>query len=183
MNLYGFEKAWFAIQVRPKYEFLTSTILRSKGYEEFVPFYVSTRRWSDRSKKLNVPLFTGYVFCRFSSHVCAQIITTPGVIRIVGIGNKIMAIEDAEIEAIRKAVNSGKAVEPYAYLTLGDRVCVKEGAMAGVQGILIRYSNRHQLVLSVDLIQGSMAMEIDARSVVRIDPAKCAAGSQLCAAN
>jgi transcription antitermination factor NusG len=183
MNLNGFENAWFAIQVRPKYEFLTSTILRSKGYEEFVPSYVSIRRWSDRSKKLNVPLFTGYVFCRFNEHACAQVITTPGVIRIVGTGSRIMAIEDAEIEAIRTAVNSGKPVEPCAYLAVGDRVCVTEGAMAGIQGILVRYSNRHQLILSVELIHGSMAIEIDARSAVKIDPPKSTAGSQLSAAH
>jgi transcription antitermination factor NusG len=179
MNFSECDKAWFAIQVRPKYEFITSTILRAKGYEELVPAYQSTRQWSDRRKKISVPIFTGYVFCRFNSQICVQILTTPGVIRIVGVGNRIVQIEDSEIEAIKMAVKSG-ALSSIPYINVGDRVIVNQGPMAGVQGILLRYSNRHQLVLSVDIIQGSVAMEIDAKAVTRIEPAAPAtAGRQV----
>jgi transcription antitermination factor NusG len=179
MNFSECDKAWFAIQVRPKYEFITSTILRAKGYEELVPAYQSTRQWSDRRKKIIVPIFTGYVFCRFNSQICVQILTTPGVIRIVGVGNRIVQIEDSEIEAIKMAVKSGEALFSIPYLNVGDRVMVNQGPMAGVQGILLRYSNRHQLVLSVDIIQGSVAMEIDAGAVTRIEPAAIAPAVRL----
>jgi transcription antitermination factor NusG len=168
MDLREHKQGWFAIQVRPKYEFTTATMLRNKGYEEYVPSYRSLRQWSDRKKEITAPLFTGYVFCRFDAEVCAPVITTPGVIRIVGTANRVVQIEDSEIEAIRMAVASGRSVSPAPYINIGDRVCIKEGPMAGCQGILVRCNNRHRFILSVDLVQSSVAVEIDESDVVKV---------------
>src|SRR5215471_17879374 len=81
------ERGWFAVQVRPRYEKATARALRNKGYEEFLPLYTSPRRWTDRLKHIELPLFPGYVFCRFDLQVVPRIVTTAGVVRIVGMGN------------------------------------------------------------------------------------------------
>jgi transcription termination/antitermination protein NusG len=169
MDLKECSKGWFAVQVRPKYEFITATILRNKGYEEFVPSYRSVRQWSDRRKEITAPLFPGYVFCRFNAEICAPVVTTPGVIRILGTANRSAQIEDSEIEAIQMAVASGLNLLPFPYINVGDRVCIKEGPMAGLQGILIRCNNRHRFILSVDLIQNSLAVEIDESEIVKMN--------------
>src|SRR6185312_16933212 len=108
MNLQEFDTCWFALQVRPRYERLTATILRDKGYEEFVPMSRVTRQWSDRRKEIEVPLFPGYVFCRFNIAVQAPILSTIGAIRLVGNGKEPIAICNKEIEDIQVIVRSGK---------------------------------------------------------------------------
>src|ERR1700760_4448993 len=112
MDLNCLGKGWFAIQVRPRYEFVTSKHLRNKGYEEFVPVYSEKRKWSDREKKIDMPLFTGYVFCRLDPEVRSPIVTTPGVIRIVGNSKGIARIDDAEIAVIQAAIRAGVKARP-----------------------------------------------------------------------
>jgi transcription antitermination factor NusG len=108
-DLSCFDQRWFALQVRPKYELFVENVLHSKGFEGFALTYKSTRQWSDRKKIIVLPLFPGYVFCRFNVDIKTPILSTPGIIRIVG-GNS--SIDDSEIEAIRSVVAKRIALSP-----------------------------------------------------------------------
>jgi transcription antitermination factor NusG len=152
---------WYAVQVRYQNELRTARFLREKGYEEFVPFYRTRRQWSDRVKEMDVPLFPGYVFCRFDAQRWLPVKTTMGVVSIVGIGNIPAAIEEPEIEAIRAVMRGGIAAEPWPFLREGQRVRVCAGAMRGHEGVLLSLKNQTRLVLSVSLLQRSVAIEID----------------------
>jgi transcriptional antiterminator RfaH len=166
MDLARFDECWFAIQVRPHREFLAARILHNKGLEEFLPTYKVKRQWSDRRKEIELPLFPGYIFCRFSSRITAPVLTTPGVIRIVGIN---AAIPDAEIKAIQAIVSLRIPAAPCSYLKIGTRVQVIAGSLAGIQGILLSYRNQHRLILSVTLLQNSISVEVDHSNVVPVD--------------
>lgn len=163
-------KRWLALQVRPRYEFITSSILRGKGYEEFVPVYITTRKWSDREKNITAPLFSGYVFCRMDENIKFPLITTPGVMRIVGSCGGAAYIEDSEIETIRTAERSGREVQPWTYLHVGDQVQISTGPLSGLQGVLVAHKNKHRLIISVNMIQSSIAVEIDPDGIKLIRP-------------
>jgi transcription termination/antitermination protein NusG len=160
MDMSGHDHRWCAVQVRPRYEVLVSSILRNKGYEEFLPLYRVSRQWSDRRKEIAFPLFTGYVFCRLNPTLSGPIVTTPGVIRIVGTRKEIVAIPDEEIDAIRRVVKSGFKVEPCAY-TIGDRVRFASGPFEGIEGIVVEHKNHRRVVVSINLIQSSISVEVD----------------------
>jgi transcription antitermination factor NusG len=173
MHLYERDRSWFAIQVRPRHELSTAQILQNKGFEKFVPMYKSRRQWSDRCKTVAVPLFTGYVFCRFSPNQKLPIVTTPGVIRVVGASKGCAPIADHEIEAIQKITAAGRNVEPHPYLnlTVGSPVRVEEGPLAGCEGILLSHKSSSKLIISIDLIQKAMSVEIEGYAVVPINDA------------
>jgi transcription antitermination factor NusG len=152
---------WFALQVRYQSERLTSQVLREKGYEEFVPYYRARRQWSDRIRELELPLFPGYVFCRFDAKNWLPIKTTPGVVSIVGIGNVPAEIEDTEMDAVRAAAGGENGAEPWPFLREGQRVRVCAGSMRGYEGILVSVKSQSRLVLSVSLLQRSVAVQMD----------------------
>lgn len=166
MDLNRFDKCWFAIQVRPRYEFIVASVFRSKGFEEFLPSYKSKRQWSDRQKEIELPLFPSYVFCRFDARIQVPILTTPGVIRIIGVNS---AIPDSEIEAIQAVVARGLPTTPCPYLNVGARVHVIAGPLTGAQGILVVNNKQHRLILSVTLVQNSISVEVE-RSHVTLLP-------------
>src|SRR2546425_11631971 len=116
---------WFALRVRSRYENTVATILGGKGYEWFLPLYKSRRPWSDRIKEIQLPLFPGYIFCRFDLQHRLPILTTPGVVTVVGIGKRPIPIDDAEIAAIQAAVRSGIPSRPWPFLRIGQRVRVE----------------------------------------------------------
>lgn len=161
--------SWFALNTKLRYEEFVAKHLGSKGYEILLPVYQSRRRWSDRVKKVELPLFPGYLFCRFDSQDRLPILTTPGMIQIVGFGKTPVPVDDAEIAAIQRAVSSGLAKEPWPYLRLGERVRVECGALRGVEGILLNIKGSHRLILSVTLLQRSVAVEVSSAWVVPTD--------------
>lgn len=165
MELDRFDRCWFAVQVRPRYEFLAANTLRGKGFEEFLPTYKTKRKWSDRTKQVELPLFPGYVFCKFNSGIRAPIVTTSGVIRILG-GNS--SIPDSEIEAIQAVVASRLPASPCTYLKIGTKVEVTAGPLMGIQGILTSYAGYYRLVLSVDLVRNSISVEVEYKDVVPV---------------
>jgi len=162
---------WYAIRVRSKFETVASTILRGKGYEEFLPVYQSSRNWSDRVKLLDLPLFPGYLFCRFDVNGrLLPILTTPGVISIVGAGKTPIPVSDDEIAAVQAVIRSGLPAQPWPFLNAGDRVYIGRGPLAGVEGIVTNTGKKYGLVVSVPLLQRSVAVEIDrdcARPILR----------------
>jgi transcription antitermination factor NusG len=166
----GRSDPWFAIHTRTRYENFVATQLRGKGYELFLPLYNCRRRWSDRIKELELPLFPGYLFCRFDPLNRLPILMTPGVFRVVGIGKNPFPVDDAEIAAIQAALRSGLPTQPWPFLQIGQRVKVEFGPLWGLEGVLISLKGRHRLVLSVTLLQRSMAVEVDGACVRPISP-------------
>jgi transcription antitermination factor NusG len=153
---------WYAIQIQARLGSIASATLRGKGYEEFLPLYRSRRRWSDRIKELELPLFPGYLFCRFdASDRLMPILTTPGVIGIVGAGKTPVPVDEGEIEAIRAVLRSGLPARPWPFLRVGSKVYIEGGPLAGLEGIVTCTDKVYRLIVSVDLLQRSVAVEID----------------------
>jgi transcription antitermination factor NusG len=163
---------WFALQVRSRKESLVSAQLAGQGFECFLPTYKSSRKWSDRVKESEQPLFPGYLFCRFDFQSRRPLVVTPGVMQVVGIGKTPMPIADAEIEAIQLAQASGMPSQPWPYLEVGERVRVNYGTLTGLEGILINFKGNHRVVISVTLLQRSVAMEVDLAWVASLQAQK-----------
>ena len=156
---------WWALYTRHQHEKTVTEMLSAKGFEVFLPLYGSIRRWKDRSKKITLPLFPCYVFVRGGLDRRLQVVTTPGIHTILFHGERVAMIPGAEIEAIRKAVEGPFRVEPHPFLKCGERVRVTRGSLLGVEGVLVRKKNLYRLVISVDMMAQSAAVEIDASDV------------------
>jgi len=152
---------WFALQVRSRYENLVATQLTGKGYEWFLPIYKCRRRWSDRFKEIERPLFPGYVFCRLDLLNRLPILTIPGVALIVGIAKTPIPIDETEIAAIQAVVKSEIPSQPWPFLKIGQRVRIEYGPLCGLEGILLDFKGQHRLVLSVTLLQRSVAVQVE----------------------
>jgi transcription antitermination factor NusG len=161
---------WFAIQTRPRWEKFVHDALLGKGYESFLPVYKSRRRWSDRIKELELPLFSGYLFCRLAIEERMPVLTTLGVRQFVGIGRTPVSVPDSEIDAVRAIAASGLAAQPWPFLRVGHRVRLRGGSLDGVEGILVAARKRHRLIVSVELLQRSVAVEVDQAWVEAIAP-------------
>jgi transcription antitermination factor NusG len=160
---------WYAIYTRHQHEKTVAHILTNKGFETLLPLYPVTRRWKDRTKLLSLPLFPCYLFLKGGLERRLDIMTTPGIHALVSNAGQPAAIPPAEIEAIRRAVESGFRVEPHPLLKCGDWVRVKSGPLEGMEGILIRKKNLYRLVLSVEMLGKAAAVEVDAFLVERLN--------------
>lgn len=167
-NTDGARALWFAVQVKTTHEKRVAGLLDQRGYERFLPTYRQRRRWSDRIKEVDQPLFPGYVFCRFAPQARLGVLKTDGVYRVVGIGPVPAPIDEDEILAIQHAVESGLAVRPHPFLVAGQRVRIDGGPLAGVQGLVTDVRRRDRLVLSVSLLQRSLSVEIDSAWVTPV---------------
>ena len=152
--------SWYALHVKSRFEKSVERHLQEKGYEVFLPSYVSTRRWSDRVKSLSLPLFPSYLFCRFDINSRLPILVTPGVNSIVGSGKTPVAVDETEITAVRHILDSGIPTQPWPYLRAGQEVRVEEGPLAGLTGIVIRDKGADRLIVSVTLLMRSVSAEI-----------------------
>jgi transcription antitermination factor NusG len=158
---------WFALRVKSRTEKRVATILRNKGYEEFVPFYAPRRVWSDPTRSVGfsdsvgLPLFPGYVFCRLDPQFRLPILITPGVLHFVGVGRTPAPIKEGEIRAIQIATQSGLPAEPWAFLEVGQLVRLEDGPLSGLEGLCIEVRKQHRIVVSVPLLRRSVAVEIE----------------------
>ena len=152
---------WFAVRVRSNCERTVLGALASKGHETFLPTYRSRRRWSDRYKEIDAPLFPGYTFCRFDPARRLPVLTTPGVVSIVGTSAGPVAIDEREIDSVRAMVSSGLIVGPWPFLREGEFVAVESGPLQGVEGVITSVKDQYRLVVSISLLQRSIAVEID----------------------
>ena len=157
---------WCAVYTRHQHEKSVSETLEAKGFEVFLPLYESTRRWKDRRKVLSLPLFPCYVFVRGAIERRLPVLTTPGVHMIISHGEKVATVPETEIEAIRRTVDGHFKVEPHPFLRCGERVRVVRGSLSGVEGVLTRKKNLFRLVIAVEMLAQSVAVEIDAMDVV-----------------
>lgn len=165
---------WCAVYTRHQHEKSVGEMLQAKGFEVFLPLYDSTRRWKDRRKVLVLPLFPCYVFLRGGLDRRLPVLTTPGVHMLLTRGERIATIADEEIQSIRRTVEGRLHVEPHPFLRCGDRVRVIRGPLEGIEGILTRKRNLYRLVLSVEMLAQSVAVEIDALDVVSVPEANTA---------
>lgn len=159
------ESWWWALYTRHQHEKVVAQILATKGFEVFLPLYESVRRWKDRSKLLSLPLFPCYVFIRGGLSRRSLVVTTPGVHMVLYNGERIAVIANEEIEGIRRAVEGPFRVEPHPFLRCGERVRVTRGSLEGIEGVLVRKKSLYRLILSVDMLAQSVAVEIDAADV------------------
>jgi transcriptional antiterminator NusG len=159
------ELPWFALHVRSRFEVSVASHLHGKGYECFLPTFKSRRRWSDRIKEIEAPLFPGYLFCRFNVLDRFPIVTTPGLIQIVGFNKAPVPVMESEIAALQHLIGSKLQHEPWPYLKAGAKVIIEAGPLAGLEGIFIESKGSHRLVLSVTLLQRSVAAVVDSAFV------------------
>jgi transcription antitermination factor NusG len=163
------DSPWWALYTRHQHEKTVAEMLSAKGFEVFLPLYESIRRWKDRRKVLAMPLFPCYLFVRGGLDRKLQVVTTPGVHMILYRGEQVAMVPQQEIEAIQRAVAGPHRVEPHPYLKCGSRVRVTRGSLDGVEGILVRKKNLCRLVLSVDMLAQSVAVEVNAWDVEPIN--------------
>ncbi len=165
---------WYALQIRSRWESNAAEILNGKGLETLLPLYTTKRKWSDRMKVVEAPLFPGYVFCRFDVHNRLPVLITPGVLSVVGLGKTPVAVDDAEILSIQAAIGSGIHLEPWPYLAIGERVRIQDDVLDGMEGILTSFKGSDRVVISVTLLRRSVALEIDRSRVKPLDAARTA---------
>ena len=157
---------WFAVRVRSRFEHTVAENLQALGYERYLPAYKSERRWSDRIKVIQRPLFPGYVFCRLDfAERTAPVVQIPGVVDILKLGNRAVSIPESEIAAVRKMQYSGLAIGQWPFLAVGEWVLIENGPLCGLEGLLTDIKGVCRLVVSVPLMQRSVSAEIDRKWV------------------
>jgi transcription antitermination factor NusG len=156
------ELRWYAAYTSANHEKRVAQQFSQRSVEHFLPLYASVRKWKDRRIKLDLPLFPGYVFVQMDLRNRLRVLQIPGVASLVGFGGTPVALPEREIEALRTSLGNGIHAEPHPFLTVGRRVRVKGGPLAGLDGIVIRRKNRLRLVISLDLIQRAAMVEVEA---------------------
>ncbi len=151
---------WFAIYVMPRHEKRIAEHLRVRQIEYFLPLYEARHRWKDGSKvTVQLPLFPSYLFVRTIRSQRGRALEVSGVLSAVG-KRELSVIPETYIDSLRKAVNCGK-VEPHPYLAAGKLVRVRSGVLEGLQGIVLRQKSSCRVILSLQLIMSSVAVEVD----------------------
>lgn len=153
--------SWYAVAVRSNFERIVAASLAQKGYEILLPTYTAKRRWSDRTKLIECALFPGYLFCRMELRERVPLLNTAGVASIVGNGRCPVPVLESEMEAIRRIVECGLPASPWPFLKAGQYVSIQSGPLAGLEGIVLNVKNQSRLVVSVDMLQRSVVVEIE----------------------
>jgi transcription antitermination factor NusG len=152
---------WYAIYTCANHEKRVAAELHARSVEHLLPLYSSVRRWKDRRVTLALPLFPGYVFVRLALRDRLRVVQIPSVVRLVGFNSLPVSLPDEEMEIMRSGFSEPFRAEPHAYLTAGRRVRVTSGPFAGLEGILQRRKSNLRVIVSLELIQRSVAVEID----------------------
>jgi transcription antitermination factor NusG len=164
-HLFSSGQPWYGVRTRSNFERVVSGILDGKGFENYFPTYRSRRKWSDRTIDAEAPLFPGYVFCRFDKRKKVPILSTPGVVGIVGFGKDPAEIAEEEIATIQSVLAAGLEVMPYPFLREGETVRIIRGSLEGIEGLLLKKKTDCRLVVSVTMLQRSISVEIDSDSI------------------
>ena len=156
---------WYAVYTKHQHEKSAADLLHRKGFETLLPLYRTTHQWKDRSKVVALPVFPCYLFVNANLERKLEVLTTPGVFFLVENGGRACEVPASDIEALRKITLSTHRFEPHPFLKSGDLVKICRGPLAGIEGMLIRFKNQFRVVLSIDLLQKAVAVEVD-RSIV-----------------
>jgi transcription antitermination factor NusG len=159
---------WYALIVKHQHEKVVARELQSIGIEALLPVYKTRRDWSDRTKEIELPLISGYVFARIGEESRVQALRIPSVLRLVGFGGKPAPIDTREIAALRAAMNSKLPLKPWPYLREGDRVRVERGPLKDTEGVVLREKDSMRLVICVELLQRSVAVEVSPELIVPV---------------
>jgi transcription antitermination factor NusG len=151
---------WYAIHTRHQHEKTIGRHLQQLGFDVFVPLYRAVHQWKDRRKQLDLPLFPCYVFFAGDLSRRFEILNTPGVFSLVASAGKPAIIPQAELEAVRTAAAIPERVEPHDYWRCGERVRIVTGPMAGLEGLVARKTDSVRVVLSVEMLCRSVAVEV-----------------------
>jgi transcription termination/antitermination protein NusG len=165
MSATSSEARWYAAHTKSRHEKTVAEQLRSKGIETFLPLYPTLRRWKNGTHLVQLPLFPGYAFARFALADRLPVLKVPGVVRLVGFSRMPAAIEDDQVESLRQALADGVNAEPHPYLTEGRHVRITAGPLVGREGIMVRRHGTARVVLSIDLIQRSVLVDVNAESL------------------
>ena len=159
---------WFAVYTTPRHEKAVARHFEFRRIESFLPLYMEMHRWKNGCRvNVEQPLFPGYIFARIGRRDSTQVLSVPGVLLIVGSGREPLALPDLEIEALRSGLHLRK-FEPHPYLVVGEKARIKSGSLAGMVGILARKKNSLRVVLTLELIMRSVAVEVDADELERV---------------
>lgn len=164
----GLDGAWVGVQVRANREQSVADQLAMHGYDAFLP---TTPARCPAPHPRRLPLFPGYVFCRYKLTCDVRIVQIPGVSRIVAAGRTPLTLAEEEIEAVRLIVVSGRPTEPCPFLTVGQRVRVRTGPLSGVEGILVTVKNNGRVLVSITLLRRSVLVDISASELASIHDA------------
>jgi len=159
------EHRWFALGVAPRHEKVIRDLLRIKGFETLLPVYARRHQYGSRSRSFEIPVFPGYVFCRFDLSARLPVLRTPGVLQVVGAGKTPIPVADDEIVSIRRAMEARVPMTPCLYWHSGQKGRITKGPLTGIEGIVMNAKPPVRLVLSVNLLQRSLLLEIDADCV------------------
>jgi transcription antitermination factor NusG len=162
------DRKWFALGVTARHEKTVSQLLNNKGFETFLPLYTRRHQYSRRVRRFELPLFPGYLFCRSDFATRLPILTTPGVLRMLGAGRVPIPVEDDEIASLQRASQAGASMVPYPYWQSGQAGRITAGPLTGMEGIVVTEKRSVRLVLSVSLLQRSVLLEIDSDCVTRL---------------
>lgn len=161
--------AWYAAYTRCRHEKQVVNMLDARGVEHYLPLYECVHTWKDRRARVQLPLFPGYVFVHILLADRMRVLTAPGVIRLVG--NPAPApLPLFELEAIRNYISQRLPAEPFPYITQGKRVRIKAGPLEGLEGIVVRRKSACRVIINLDLIMRSMAVEVAMSDLEVITP-------------
>lgn len=169
---------WYAVYTRHQHEKSAAGFLTDKGFEVLLPLYRSTHRWKDRKQSVLLPLFRSYLFVRADLSRRIEVLSTPGVCCLIGSGGQPTQLPGPEIEAVRKLAESPFSFQPHPFLNTGERVRVIKGLLCGLEGILTRIKSQGRVILSVELLRQSAAVEVDLDTLERIYPPTFSRGAR-----
>lgn len=158
---------WFAFRVRPRHEKSVALQLREKEQEYFLPIVREARKWANRIKYVDLPLFPGYIFCRTHRSALSPILRTAGIVDVLRAGSHPTPVGEEEIHALKRAIRANVQIEPSAYIDVGERVYINEGPLAGLAGVVVEIRNIRRLVLSLTILRRSVLAELNPACVIR----------------
>jgi len=164
------ELNWYAAYTRPRHERVVTTSLEGRGYQVLFPHYCVASHWADGVKQIDSPLFPGYVFVRCDPWKRLPILQTPGLLHLVSDRNGPLPVPESEVENLRRVMASRVRLEPTAFLNAGDRVCVCRGPLTGLRGILLAKLNNLRVVISVEMLARSVAVEVEGAWLEKVPP-------------
>jgi transcription antitermination factor NusG len=167
-GLIGSSAPWFALHTQHQHEKTVSRLLTGKGFQAFLPLYDTVHRWKNGLRQVSLPLFPCYVFVQSPIERWLPVLTTPGIHSVVAFGGTPALIPRSEIEAVRRVVESAAKAEPHPFIRCGDRVRIKSGSLQGLEGVLVRKKSQWKLLLSVEMLERSVAVEIDFSMAERV---------------
>jgi transcription antitermination factor NusG len=145
---------------------MADELLKRQSIERFLPLVRVLSRWQDRRKWIDRPVFPGYLFVRVCSKEMAAVLNTKGVVKVLGGGgSRYAVVADAEVENVRRVVQSGVDVDPYPYLEPGQSIQIKRGPLKGVEGTLLRKSRRFFVAVSVEVLGQAVLAEVSAEDI------------------